>query len=414
MANLGAKLSFFESKHGLAVLAMAFVANFVSIGIGFYGFGVFFKPLEEHFNWSRALVSWGPAISLAVSALYAPRVGKAVDRYGMRPLLIVGAVGATCALTGLGFMNNMYQYLLLFGVLFSLGNIHMADIVTSTTVARFFTRKRGAAIGIATMGISLGGVVIPPVAQAIINRFGWRAGFVAMAAVVTCLVLIPAVFFLRNYNRPSEEAGDVQSPEPQVSFTRAEALKSSRFYKIVAIFGLAFLPLGTMLVHQAPFITDMGITPTRAALVLSLTATMGMAGKLAWGFVFDYLEGRWVLSASLAIQGFAIYWLLQANTYADTLIFGFLFGLGMGGLVPLHTAVRVRQFGPENLGAIMGITTPVTMISQAIGNPFAGWVFDTTGAYRAAFYIFICGYLVAILTAITLRDPKYLKNRPEG
>lgn len=396
------------------MLAMAFVANFVSIGVGFYGFGVFFKPLEEHFNWSRALVSWGPGISLLVSALYAPRVGKAVDRYGMRPLLVAGATGAAFALTGLGFINNMYQYLLLFGVLFSLGNIHMGDIVTSTTVARFFTRKQGMAIGVATIGISLGGVVMPPAAQAIINHFGWRAGFVCMAAVVVLGVLIPAVFFIRDYNRPSGSPTEIEAPAPEASFTRAEALRSSRFYKVVTIFGLAFLPLGTMLVHQVPFITDMGISPTRAALVLSLTATMGMAGKLLWGFVFDYLEGRWVLSASLAIQGFAVYWLLRANTYADTLIFGFMFGLGMGGMVPLYTAVRVRQFGPENLGAIMGITTPVTMIAQAVGNPFAGWVFDTTGTYTAAFYIFICGYLVAILAAITLRDPKYVENKPGG
>lgn len=394
------------------IVVMAFISNFIGIGIGFYAFGVFFKPLAEHFNWSRALVAWGPGVGLLISAIYAPRVGNAADKYGMRPLLIGGSITVAISLVMLGFMRNFWQFILFWGVVFSIANIHLGDIVTGSAVARAYPEKRGAAIGLAAVGVSFGGVAMPPFAQWVIDNWGWRVGFGAMGMTALALVCLPAVFFMRGVKETPaqiEDCADESDIEcavgPEKSWTRAEALRSSRFWKMIAVFGLGYLPLGTMLVQQVPFLTDMGIPATRAAWVLSFTAAMGMVGKVFWGSLFDRFEGRWTIACSFAMQAFSIWWLLRAETLLDTIIFGLFFGLGMGGTVPMHTAMRVRQFGPRYLGAIMGVSSPAIMLAQAGGGPLAGWIFDTTGTYRAAFYFFIVCYLLGILVILTLRDP---------
>lgn len=392
------------------MVAVGLMSNFIGTGIGFYAFGVFFKPLAQHFGWSRAMVGWGPGVGLIAASMFAPLIGRSADRQGMRPLLIRGGIGVAITLFALSFIQSYWQFLLLWGVIYCVFNAHLGDIVTGPAVARSFSDKRGAALGIASIGVSFGGVAMPPIAQYLIHHWDFRIGFRGMSCMALLFVLLPALFFLKRSGMASstETPAPPKSSNPVIekSYTRSEALASSRFWKLVVTFGLGYLPLGTMLVQQVPFLTDMGITPLRAAWVLSFTAMMGMTGKVLWGSLFDYIEGRWTIIGSYAMQAFAVFWLLRADSFGDAMIFGLFFGLGMGGTVPMHTAMRARQFGAENLGAIMGISSPAIMLTQAGGQPLAGWIFDTTGSYNAAFYFFIACYLIGMLVVMTLRDPK--------
>jgi len=117
-------------------------------------------------------------------------------------------------------------------------------------------------------------------------------------------------------------AGDDDAP----AITRGEAAKSLDFWKMVALFSLSYLPLGTMLVQQVPFLIDMGISPTNAAWTLSVTAIFGMIGKMSWGYVFDKVEGRYAVSAAIFLQTLSIVWLLNSHTLWQAMIFGAAFG----------------------------------------------------------------------------------------
>lgn len=383
------------------------MANFVGTGIGFYGFGVFFKPLAEYFGYGRSGIGIGIGISLIVGALWAPRVGKAADRWGPKPLLMFGSIAVALALILMSMMRSYWQFLVLYGIFFSLANLHLGDIVTGSTIAKNFPYNTGRALGLATVGVSFGGVIMPPVVQAVINVSDWRCGLKVLSAFPLLLVALPSVFIFRNSSAEKLPAPPdfSQTPPSSPSITRKEAFRSPAFWKMVALFSLSFFPLGTMLVQQIPFLTDMGISPTHAAWTLSVTAMMGMVGKVFWGFVFDKIEGRYAVSIAIGLQAFAVLWLLQANFLWEAVVFGVLYGFGMGGLVPLHTAMRSRQFGSRHIGAIMGISSPFIMLAQAGGQPFSGWVFDTTGTYRTAFIIFVGCYITAIIIALTLRDP---------
>jgi len=400
-----------ERSTGIRVLLMAFVANFVVTGIGFYGFGVFFKPLADYFGRGRAGVGLGNGLSLIVGAIWAPRVGKGVDKWGPRPLLIGGSLMTALGLALMSRMTALWEFLILYGVLFSLANLHMGDIVTGSTVARHFPRTAGRALGIATIGVSLGGVLIPPFAQAVLDAYGWQAGFLAMSVTALTLVLFPAIILLRGFDHrqisdEDDNGSDESFRRPLWGMTREQALKSKVFWKMIAMFSLAFFPLGTMLVQQIPFLQDMGIPARQAAMALSISATIGMIGKLAWGYFFDRFGGRNSLIACVAVQMLAVLWLLFARNLWQALVFSAVFGFGMGGLVPLHTALRWKHFGAKHIGAIMGISSPFIMLAQAGGQPFSGWVFDKTGSYHYAFYLFIICYLLSIAIALSVKDPE--------
>ena len=401
--------SFFESVEKVGIIMMAFAANMAVTGISFYAFGVFFKPLAKSFGWSRQLVAWGPGVSLIISACYAPIVGRSADKLGMRPLLLGGSLVGALALSLMGYISHMWQYFLLFGVVLSLSNLHMGEIVTGSAVARRFPGRSGMALGFAAVGMSFGGVVMPPFAQLILDHWGLRGGFLAMGMSTLLLVFFPAVIFLRkkgNNSGEDEHSITIEKVPGRRSWTRSEALRSARFWKLVFVFVMGLFPIGPMLVQQVPFITDMGIHPLTAAWVLSLSAGMGMVGKIFWGTLFDRLEGRVVIGASLVMQAISVMWLLRATGLGDAILFAVFFGLGMGGLVPMNTAMRARQFGEGNLGAIMGISSTIIMLFQAGSQPFAGWIFDVTGTYRWAFKVFIACYLAGFLVVMTLRDPK--------
>lgn len=385
------------------------MANFVGTGIGFYGFGVFFKPLAEYFGYGRAGIGVGIGLSLIVGALWAPRVGKAVDKWGPKPLLIFGSIAVALVLILMSMMKSYWQFLALYGIFFSLANLHIGDIVTGSTIAKNFPYKTGRALGLATVGVSFGGVIMPPLVQAVINVSDWRCGLMALSIFPLLLVALPSVFIFRNSSWKTELK--MKEPENLPSISRREAFCSLAFWKMVALFSLSFFPLGTMLVQQIPFLTDMGISPNHAAWTLSITAMMGMVGKVFWGFVFDKMEGRYAVSIAIGVQAFAVLWLLWADVLWEAIIFGLLYGFGMGGLVPLHTAMRSRQFGARHLGSIMGISSPFIMLAQAGGQPFSGWVFDTTNTYRTAFIIFVACYIAAIIIALTLRDPRGVERK---
>lgn len=399
---------------GSRVLIMAFLCNFTGAGIGFYGFGVFFKPLAEYFG-SRGFVGMGLGLSMIMAATWAPRVGKAVDRWGPRPLMIIGSLAVMLSMMLLSFVTAFWQYLLIFGVVFSLARLHMGEIVTGSTVAKHFQGNPGRALGIATVGVSLSGVLIPPLAHFLLHSYGWRWGFRTFGLLAVIIAFLPAVFLLRGLNLGQDKfrghnpdlrkSGYVPGIDVAPSITRSEAVRSIAFWKIVALFAFAFFPLGTMLVQLVPHLTDIGINSAKAALVLSITAGMGIVGKLAWGYVFDKIEGRYAIAASLGIQMLSLIWLIQVEHFWEAVLFGAAFGFGMGGMVPLHAAFRVRQFGAKHLGAIMGISNPVVMLAQAGGQPFSGWVFDTTGSYLYAFYIFLGCYIAGIAVALTIKDP---------
>ena len=396
---------------GWRIVALAFLTNFISVGFVFYSYGVFFKALAQDIGGSRLGVSVGLTGMNLVSASVAPFVGRALDRGYAKRLMAAGA-----AIMGLGFIvgsriEALWQFYLVFGSMMGVGVCLLGGLSSSTLVANWFVERRGTALGLATMGISMSGVFMPPLGTALIARYGWRPTFLVYAAIAL-LLLLPAVL-LFVIDRPEDVglAPDGQAAGGDASDGGGETgtgdiLRDRNFWVIAVCVAMNFCCMSAVLTHTVPHVTDMGFSGTAAALVLSVMAGAGAVGKPVFGMVTDRLDKRaamW-LSTTLQLAGVALLW--PARDYSSLLLSGAVFGFGMGGMVPLQGALVGAAFGRRAFGRVMGMMTPAMVPISMLGVPMAGLIHDLSGSYTLAFEIFIGIYLSSMLGLTRLALPE--------
>jgi len=376
---------------GWCIVAVAFLTHCLAVGCVFYSFGVFFTPLMREFGWSRAQISWGFSSVSLVGALYAPMVGRLVDRHGPRPVQLCGALVLGCTLVLLAGVRGLGQYYALMALLLSLGSTCLGPIPSNTAVASWFGRRRGRALGIATTGISMGGVVFVPLAQGLIEHLGWRGAFVALGLIVLAVGLLPIALFMRRAPAelpaieriPSTGDGRIEA-EIDRSVTPREAVRDPNFWWIVVAFALTVMGLSAILLHQVPLLIDLGITPSDAALALGATAAIGVVGKLGFGAILDRVDQRRVIVGCFVLQAAGLALLPFASSPALLILYVVVYGYAMGGNATLQATVIGECFGRAHYGAIAGRIVPFIVLAQALAVPIVGWVRDRCGTYVPA------------------------------
>ena len=282
---------------------------------------------------------------------------------------------------------------------------------SATLVANWFVVRRGAALGLSTLGVSLAGVLMPPIATGLIGAAGWRTTFLVYAAA-SWLLVIPAV--ARFVVQRPEDAGQVPdgtSPSAAPGLGTASPgspmlLRQRSFWLIAAVMGVNFCAMSAVLTHSVPFATDIGLSPAAAASVLSVMAGAGALSKPLFGGLTDRLDKRVVASLISGVQLIGVLLLLSARSHPGLLVAGAIFGFGMGGVVPLHGALIGAAFGRAAFGRVMGLMMPTMLPLASLGVPYAGYVFDRDHSYAAAFQTFIGLYLLAMLAGALLRLPE--------
>jgi MFS family permease len=397
--------------HGWRIVAVAFFVDFIAVGFFFYSYGVFFKSLAEDFGGARLGVSVGLTLVNMVGGLLAPFIGRALDRYPIKYVILVGTVSMGLGFVLLGLIAERWQFYLILSTMIAFGTNAMGGLATAKLVANWFDRRRGMALGVATMGISLSGVAMPMISAWLIAEVGWRGGFIIYGAFTLLMVLPVVALFVVSSPEDMGLApdGDRWGPDgpprerPQAS--SATLLKAWNFWMITFCVGLLFCNMGATLTHMVPRVTDMGYTLLQAAPVLSFGAAAGVLGKVVFGVLVDRFDPRVAILAAIATQFAGQVGMLSFDGYVAFALSATVFGFGMGGIVPLHGAVAGIAFGRENFGKVMGLMRPAMMPLQVAGLPFAGWVFDTYGDYRLAFHIFLGLYVLAAICTWAMRLP---------
>lgn len=396
------------------MVAVAFFVDFIAVGFFFYSYGVFFKAIAAEFGDSRLGVALGLTVTNAVGAVAAPLVGRALDRFPLRRVIGVGASSMALGFLSLSQVETQLQFYLVLGLFIGFGASSMGNLATSKLVTNWFERKRGTALGIAATGVSLSGVVMPYVSAEIISSFGWRNGFL-MYGLFTFLVVVPLVLRL-VVSKPEDvglrkdgalaldgPSGDPAKPRPRLSMR--EVARGRNFWVIVLTFSLIFCSMSTTLTHMVPRLTDMGHELSRASLVMSLCAGLGVAGKLSFGWLGDRLPIRRIMLSVILTQFAGQVIMYQSTELVWFALGAALFGYGVGGIVPLHGTIVGRTFGSERFGAVLGLMRPAMFPVQILGVPFAGWVYDTTGSYVQAFQVLFVLYALAALAITFYRPP---------
>ena len=419
--------------YGWRIVSISSPAQAVSTGLTFYVYGLFLAPIESEFGASRLAATLGLTLLILVQGCVSPVLGAMMDRGSIRAIMAGGALLMGVGLVGVSFATAFWQVGLLFASLVAVGSHCFGPLASSTLVAKWFSARRGRALGIAAVGASLGGFVFPPLVAALLARFGWRAALLDMGAFVA-LCAIPIALFVRS--RPEEvgevpdgihaEASGTESPAlgsgpadgPAVAppeapdFGTAELLRSRNLWVITASLGLAWCSVGVLLAHLIPYAMDRGFSTERAAFLMSAYAGAGVAGRLVFGTLADRFDKRAVIASAVGLLGLGWSGLIASPSFSLLLAACLAMGVGVGGLMPLWGALTGACFGRAAFGRAMGLMNPLMFPFNLAGAPLAAWLYDRTGDYTTAFTGFLATLVASIAIACLLRVPAVEPGSP--
>ncbi|MDT8428378.1 MAG: MFS transporter [Pseudomonadales bacterium] len=408
----------------------AFVTQFVAIGLQNYVVGAFMIPMTEEFGWSRAEFTSARSIGQMVTAFTGFAIGASIDRYGGRPFILAGMVILSGAVFALGGVQNLSHWLLLNGLILTIGAGMIGNLVVNVTLGKWFVERRGRAVALAAMGISLGGILIPPVSTWLVDMLGWRVAWHVLGVVAAVLILPAALVVRRSPEdyamHPDGKSGEEIDSSPHsaanvdynTSMTRSQAMRTGRFYALVLAFGLFQISVTVMLLQTIPYMTDAGYPRLLAAGMISLTSVPAFLSKPFWGIFIDRFSAKPLAALGAAITGLAVILIVfSVRSQIDALVYAsfLLMGLGWGGLIPLQEVIWASFFGRRYLGAVRSTAMPFSFAMSAIGPVLAAWHYDTFGTYDNAFLLMgVCNLASAgMLLAIPAHRPVFGKAQEQ-
>ena len=408
-----------ETFYGWWIVLAGTAVLFVSSGIGFYGHGVILDPLRAQFGWSKGVVSSAVTLYFWAAAAMGLIVGRLIDKYGAKPVLIAGAATAGFGFILLSQVTQLWQFFAVY-TLMSVGWSGTSIPPISALISNWFIRRRGFAMGLTMTGLSLGGMVMVPFATYLTSRWGLGVTLPVLGCAFWVVVIPTAVFLVKQ--RPSEvgqfpdgerpvslSEGGASRPTGYASqmqpWTRREAMATAAFWAIVVAFLLAMGGQISFLMHQVSFLSQT-LGRAGAATAVSITAGASILGRLFLGPLADRAEKRFVAIACFLIQGIAVLALAHSTHVAVLYLGTFAFGLTMGGAVMMQSLIIGECFGMVSFGTISGLAGVFAMSGAALGPALAGWIYDATQSYTVAFTIFGAASILATVAVFFAKPPR--------
>jgi len=337
------------SYYGWVVVEMAFLANMIAFGI-VYSFSVFLKMLSSDFGWTRAMTAGAfsaYAISHDVFALFA---GWLTDKFGPRVIAITGGLCLAGSMILMSHITMIWELYLCYAFLLGWG-VAASYTPMMATVSRWFTLKRGLAIGLTASGLGAGSLVLSPLAAWLISSYGWRIAYVFVGAMAFT-VFIPIVIFIKK--SPMESYEVKSQMEAIADFSLVEALRTRALWTLSFSWLFAALALWAIMIHIVPLLTDKGIPLTIAGFLAGLAGGGSMIGRISAGFLSDKLGRKITLITAYFFQLVMLIWLLFAKEMWGFFIFAPLFGISFGGWAGVIAAFPADYFGLKATGTIFG------------------------------------------------------------
>ena len=390
---------------GWQMVYTGMMMEFSVIGFIFYCFPLMFNALERDLGASQSQLSGALSIWFVSSAIASIFLGRLLDKFSIKKIMMIGGVIFSLGLFSISFVQSSFSLLLIYGTLLAVGGPALGNLSVTKLVANWFEKNAGMALGIAAIGISFSGVVLPLLVDPLIDLIGWRSVYIVFGLIVIFL-LIPLVRYL-VIDTP-EEVGQFKDnliEEPSEEFQDLMEIKDffkhNIFWIISLAFAFQFLAMGGVLLHlplhseSQGFLetwTVLGLPIKQTVLAYSIAALGGVVGKVFFGYLMDRLSANIPVMIMMAMQSMGIFGLTLIDNYLLFTLFCFIFGLGFGGAMVLMSASFLKAFGSQNLGSVRGISALIIVPVQPVGMILVGTAFD--------FNLYIESFL--LMGAITL------------
>jgi MFS family permease len=378
------------------VAAIGLLMGYVPV-IGF-SFTVFFKPLSQEFNWSRAEISLGFSLSLLVLSAALPIVGRLVDRFGARRIILPAALLFGLGLASFYFLQASLRQFYAIYIFLGIVGSGTAAVPYYKVISHWFDKRRGLALGLTMGGAGIGFVVMPSLSYALIATLGWRLAYV-LIGIAVIVITIPVVgLFLKERPQtmgllPDGELVDQAHPEAHEKvvsgITGPEAWGSATFWVMCTALFLVSVSLNGCLIHLVPLLTDRGITPQRAALSVSVLGGATLLGRVGTGFLLDRFFAANVAVCFFCFGGLGMLMLWAGVSGPLSFAAAALVGVGIGAEGDIMAYLVGRYFGLRAFGEIYAYILAIYTLGAVVGPLLMGVSFDSTGSYSSVLILFV-------------------------
>ena len=400
-----------EPRRGALLIATSFLALFAIVGLCLYGLPFYYDYFVKELGWSRARVTSGNALGkLVVGPLFGFAAGWLIDRAGPKPLMVAGILFAGGALVGLGGVDAL-PFFFLFYFFNALAYVLAGPLPNQVLLSRAFHSKRGRALGIAYLGIGIGGFAAPHVSKALIDAFGWRHALQALGGLVV-LVALPLVLRLESGALPSQPAAagapGAAPTAPSEARSSLKGLLGTRYFHLLAFGSMASIGAvgGAFQNLKLLLSIDQHRSQEEATWIMSLILATSLVGRVVAGELADRWGPKRVMLVVYSLVTAALLILAFGSSGSGIYAFVLVFGLGLGGEYLIIPLVAAELFGAAVLGRVLGIILTADGVAEAVVPMAVATLRDATGTYTTSFVLLA---LLAALGAVAiafLPDPK--------
>jgi len=414
----------FKGVHyGWAIMGALFIVSFIQAPMFGPVAAIFIQPIEDEMGWSRTEITLAFTLGSIAGALASLIVGRLLDRFGSRVIIVVASIIMAVSMVGLYTVQQPWQFWLYFGAAraAAMAGIQLGVMVTT---ANWFIRTRGRATAVGGGGLRAGQAVMPLLILAIITAYSWREAYLVAAALSIVFILVPAALFLRRRpedmgllpdggwpEQSTENAS--QSPTPTTptvverSFSLREAIHTRALWLVTLSIMAGHFGQTAVNFHMAISLHDRGMSYGLTVSIVAIFAVSSALSVLPAGLLMERVHVRYGIIAVSLMFVASMLLLMSAETYAIAVAFGVLFGVASGLWTITQRLVFANYFGRRNVGSIRGFAEPFMGVLSPFGPLLAGILRDNTGDYNLVFTIFI-GMFVVMLAAMVLAIPPKL------
>ncbi|WP_426433990.1 MFS transporter [Bradyrhizobium genosp. P] len=374
-----------QARIALSVLALCFVFSVLGRGLS-DSFTVFLKPISESFGWDRAEAVSVYSLAWLASGLTAPLVGRLFDRAGPRAVYALGLLLLGCAFLGAAHARALWQFQLSVGLCVGFGTALIGNVSNSILLGRWFGPRLPTAMAVMYSAMGGGLLVLLPLSQVLIERFGWRNAYQVFGISALCLLaplmLLPWRLLAGGSPHVVKKAGTGLADE---GWTLLSAMRHHAFWALFSTFFFTAVAMYALTAQIVAYLIDVGFSPLQAATAWGFSGVALIVGMLGVS-TLDGIIGRRpsvLFSYGVSIVGIVLLWLLQwyPNHW---LLAGFVicFGSMIGSRGPLITATALKIFRGERVGTIYGTIMIGSGLGSALGSWGGGLIHDWTHGYN--------------------------------
>ncbi len=373
--------------HGWRVVTACCVIATVAWALGTFGASVYLQAVTAAHGWPIADVAFAVTLFYLVSALVQRMAGRAIDRWGPRPVLLLGTVSMTLGVACIGQVAQRWQLYPCF-VLIGLGWATLSTTGIAATVAPWFERYQGRSMALAIMGASIGAIIGAPALQFAIRHFGLKEGL-ALVAIVAAVILLPLIARVLRFRRPEDigqhRDGDVpladtpsRSAAPPIA---TAANRSVLLWSAAAAFALGLSMQIGFITHHVTLAEPL-LGTAGAGLLVSAAGGSAFAGRLILARIVDSTDVRKLACFVMIAQTAALLSLALWPNVPVLIVASLVYGYGIGHITTLGPIVVRREFGATAFGRTYGTAASVIQFTSAFGPAAIGILRDHFGDYR--------------------------------